>query len=311
VFRKSSWVRSSLTLSLVGLVGIVGALAACDRNDGQNQPPNNGYNPNGGYNPNNPNGGYNPNNPNGGYNPNNPNGGYNPNNPNGGYNPNNPNGGYNPNNPNGGYNPNNPNGGYPAPTGTVPPSPPATGTAAPAPPATGPIPGLPPAPSGFPWPWPSPAPSASNGGNPAPAPSNGSAGPAQQIDPTLAGVATVPLMAFAQQQAPGMQREGNVLAGQFKDGQTLEQAFQMLPNKCYTVLAVGAGPQEVDIQLVALTPVPNMSPTLAQDSGTGSSASLGGGGNCFKWNAPFGINAKFVVKSTRGSGVIASQLYSK
>ena len=83
------------------------------------------------------------------------------------------------------------------------------------------------------------------GGQPA------SAGSATPIDPNLASVATVPLLAFAQQEAPGMQREGTTVAGQFKDGQTLEQAFQILPGKCYTVLAVGAGIAEMDIQLIA------------------------------------------------------------
>jgi hypothetical protein len=118
-------------------------------------------------------------------------------------------------------------------------------------------------------------------------------------------------MAFSQQEAPGMQREGGVVAGQFKEGQTLEQPFQMMPGKCYTVLAVGAGLQEVDITLVAVTPIPQASGVLAQDSGSGASASLGGRGNCFKWSMPFGINAKFVVKATRGQGIAAAQLYSK
>ena len=108
-----------------------------------------------------------------------------------------------------------------------------------------------------------------------------------------------------------MQREGPVAAAQFKEGQTMEQSFQILPGKCYTVLAVGAGIQEVDIQLIALTPVPGVSPTLAQDAGSGSNASLGGRGSCYKWSMPFGIQAKYVVKATKGQGIIAGQLFSK
>ena len=138
-----------------------------------------------------------------------------------------------------------------------------------------------------------------------------SAGSATPIDPNVASVATVPLTAFAAQEAPGMTREGPVVAGQFKEGQTLEQAIQILPGKCYTVLAVGAGIQEMDIQMIALTPVPGLSPTLAQDSGSGSNASLGGRGNCFKWSAPVGIQAKFVMKATRGQGIAAGQLFVK
>lgn len=165
------------------------------------------------------------------------------------------------------------------------------------------------APGGFQWPFPIPG----MPGTPAqPAPGGQpSSGAATAIDPNFAAVATVPLMAFSQQEAPGMTREGQVTAGQFKEGQTLEQPFQMMPNKCYTVLAVGAGVQEVDISIVAVTPIPQASGVLAQDQGTGASASLGGKGNCYKWSFPFGINAKFVVKATRGQGVIASQLYSK
>jgi hypothetical protein len=49
---------------------------------------------------------------------------------------------------------------------------------------------------------------------------------------------------------------------------------------------------------------------LAQGSG-GTSAALGGRGNCFRWDLPVGINAKFVVRAARGQGVAAGQLYSK
>lgn len=147
------------------------------------------------------------------------------------------------------------------------------------------------------------------GGFPGPGqPSTGSATP---IDPNVASVATVPLMAYAIQEAPNMNREGGVIAGQFREGQTLEQPMQLAPNKCYTVLAVGAGPQEVDISIVAVTPIPASSPVLASDNTSGPNASLGGRGNCYRWQAPIGINAKYVVKSTRGLGIIAAQLYSK
>ena len=167
-------------------------------------------------------------------------------------------------------------------------------------------------PGGFPWPFPLPG---QTGQQPAPggqqpAPSGGGS-MASSIDPNLASAATVPLQAFAVNEAPGMKAEGGPFAGQFQAGQILEQQFQILPGKCYTVLAVGAGVSEVDLQLVALTPVPGMSPVLAQDSGTGTKASLGGRGNCYRWTLPVGINAKVVVKATAGSGIIASQLYSK
>ena len=108
-----------------------------------------------------------------------------------------------------------------------------------------------------------------------------------------------------------MMPEGPTIAGQFAEGQTLEQPVQLLPGKCYTVLAVGAGIQEMDIQLIAVTPLPNIAGPLAQDTGGGASASLGGRGNCFKWTWPVGINAKYVLRATRGQGIAAGQFYVK
>jgi hypothetical protein len=172
------------------------------------------------------------------------------------------------------------------------------------------IPGFP-APGGGTQPQPNATP---QGGGSQPgiaAPGSPSTGAATPIDPNVASVATVPLMAFAIQEAPNMNREGGIIAGQFREGQTLEQPMQLSPNKCYSVLAVGAGPQEVDISIVAVTPIPSTSPVLASDSTNGPNASLGGRGNCYRWQAPIGINAKYVVKSTRGMGIIAAQLYSK
>ncbi len=181
-------------------------------------------------------------------------------------------------------------------------------------PAPSPSPQTPPpapapsAPGGLPFPFPFPLPGAgAPGQSPGQVPSSGAATP---IDPNVATVATVPLMAFSQQEAPGMNREGTLIAGNFKEGQTLEQAFQMLPGKCYTVLAVGAGISQVDLAIVAVTPLPQASGVLAQTSGT-TSASLRGRGNCFRWDLPVGINAKYVIRAARGMGVAAGQLYSR
>ncbi|HEY4116542.1 MAG TPA: hypothetical protein VGM56_01750 [Byssovorax sp.] len=153
------------------------------------------------------------------------------------------------------------------------------------------------------WPFP--------GAQGSPQQQGGSAGAATPIDPNVASVATVPLMAYAVQEAPNMNREGGTIAGQFREGQTLEQPFQLAPNKCYTVLAVGAGVLETDISIVAVTPIPAQSPVLANDNTSGPNASLGGRGNCYRWQAPIGINAKFVVRATRGMGIIAAQMYAK
>ena len=190
------------------------------------------------------------------------------------------------------------------PPATQPPGfpPPATQPPATQPPAT-----QPPAPGGFPFPIPG-----FPGTGPAPGGQPGSgASLATPIDPNFAAAATVPLSALAISDAPGMQKEGGVFAGQFQQGQVLEQPLQLLPGKCYTVLAVGAGITEMDISLVAVTPLPGAPPVLAQDQSTGQSASLGGKGNCFKWQWPVGVNAKAVLKATAGQGVAAGQIYVK
>lgn len=184
---------------------------------------------------------------------------------------------------------------------------PQPGQPAPQPGQPAPQPGQPaPQPGGFPFPFPIP-------GQPQPAPGGGaSGGTAQPIDPNLAQVAIIPLTQMQQSQAPGMQKEGPVVAGNFQAGQSLESQTQLLPNKCYTVLGVGGpGVQEVDIQLIALTPIPGASPVLAQDNSKGANAALGGGGSCFRWQAPFGVNAKWVLTVTAGSGLAAGQLYVK
>ena len=108
-----------------------------------------------------------------------------------------------------------------------------------------------------------------------------------------------------------MTKEGPVVAGNFQNGQTLEQSIQLNPGKCYTVLAVGVGITEMDVSLVLATPLPGMSPILAQDSSSGATATLGGKGNCYKWSAPLATPAKFVMKARTGAGVAAGQLYVK
>lgn len=108
-----------------------------------------------------------------------------------------------------------------------------------------------------------------------------------------------------------MQKEGTLLAGQYQQGQTLEQTVNLGAGKCYTVLAVGVGVQEVDITLMLTTPIPGMNPVLQRDSGAGHQASLGGKGNCYKWPAPLPAQGKYVVTASKGAGIIASQLYAK
>jgi hypothetical protein len=118
-------------------------------------------------------------------------------------------------------------------------------------------------------------------------------------------------MALAATDAQGMQREGNIAAGQFREGDSLEVPMQLNPGKCYTVLAVGAGIQEMHISLMSATPIPGQFQEVARDGGGGAQATLGGKGNCYKWPWPVGAQGKYVMKATRGSGVAAGALYVK
>ena len=122
----------------------------------------------------------------------------------------------------------------------------------------------------------------------------------------------VPLGAYAAQEFQGMQPVTDIIAGQFQQGQYLDQPFQMQPNKCYGVGAVGAGISEMHIQIVILQPIPGIqNPVVAEDKTQGSNAALGGRGQCYTWQFPMGINAKAVYIAQGGSGIAAGRVYVK
>lgn len=157
--------------------------------------------------------------------------------------------------------------------------------------------------------YPQPAPTTPQQ-QPPPAQAGTSTGQATPIAPAAAAAATPVLTAMAASEVQGMQPEGGAFAGQFQDGQTLEQPFNIQPGKCYSVIGVGLGLQELDLQIVA-QPAPMMPPVvLAQDSTTGPNATLGGKGQCFKNPLPIGGPAKAVMRA-RGSGIAIAQIYVK
>lgn len=137
-----------------------------------------------------------------------------------------------------------------------------------------------------------------------------STGQATPIAPAAVSAATPILTAMAASEVQGMQPEGGAFAGQFQDGQTLEQPFNIQPGKCYAIIGVGIGVQELDLQIVA-QPAPMLPPVvLAQDNTTGPNATLGGKGQCFKNPLPVGGPAKAVMR-VRGSGLAVAQIYVK
>lgn len=137
-------------------------------------------------------------------------------------------------------------------------------------------------------------------------------GQATPMAPAAAMGADVILTGLATTEAPGAQPEGTAFAGQFQEGQVLEQQINLQPGKCYTVVAGSLGPiQELDIMIQGqLAPLPPQ--TFAQDSGTGPTATLGGkAAGCWKNPAPLAIPAKIVLRATRGSGIAAAKVYVK
>ena len=126
----------------------------------------------------------------------------------------------------------------------------------------------------------------------------------------MAAMLTPGLQAIAASDAQGMAADGQSFAGQFQEGQTLEQPLNIQAGKCYTIVAMGAGIQQLDIQLVAQqAPLPAV--VLAQSNTTGAQASLGGKGQCFRNPLPIGGPGKVVIKATRGAGMAAAQVFVK
>ena len=159
---------------------------------------------------------------------------------------------------------------------------------------------------------PQPAPVQPAPTQPAPTqPASGGGGQATPIAPAMAAAATPIMQGMAAQEVPGMQPDGGAFAGQFSQGQVLEQPFNIQPGKCYSVVAVGIGITELDV-MIQVQPVPQFpAQTLAQDNTSGAQAILGGKGSCFKNPLPIGGPAKLVMKATGGSGMAIGQLYSK
>lgn len=127
-----------------------------------------------------------------------------------------------------------------------------------------------------------------------------------------AAAAVQPLLnQLAAGEVQGMQPEGSPFAGNFQEGQVLEQQFTIQAGKCYSVVGASMGVQELDIQLV-LNPAPLPPQVLAQDNSQGGTAVLGGkASGCFKNALPLGGPGKIIVKATRGAGLAIAQIYVK
>ena len=142
-----------------------------------------------------------------------------------------------------------------------------------------------------------------------------SAGPAATpLDPATAQVVTAliaPIAATAA--APGAKAVGAAIAGNFTQGQSLDQTVQMNPGKCYTIVGVGVPTiQNLDIQLVPSISIPGLpAAVVAADNSQGATAIVGQQPNCYKWALPMGGTMKVVVTVSAGQGMAAAQVFEK
>jgi hypothetical protein len=142
-----------------------------------------------------------------------------------------------------------------------------------------------------------------------------SAGPtATPLDPATAQVVTsliAPLAASAA--APGAKAVGAAIAGNFTQGQSLDQTVQMNPGKCYTIVGVGVPTiQNLDIQLVPSIAIPGLpAAVVAADNSVGSNAIVGQQPNCYKWALPMAGTMKVVISVSAGQGMAAAQVFEK
>ncbi len=136
---------------------------------------------------------------------------------------------------------------------------------------------------------------------------------ATPMAPAAAMGADVILTGLAQQEAPGMQAEGTAFAGQFAEGQTLEQPINLNPGKCYTIVAASlGGVTELDVLIQGQLAPGLPAVTAAQDNTTGPTATLGGkAAGCWKNPSPFPVPAKIVLRVTKGNGMAAAKVYVK
>jgi len=114
--------------------------------------------------------------------------------------------------------------------------------------------------------------------------------------------------------SPGMSADGASVGGTFKQGDTMHLALVLQPGRCYTIVAIGRGITELDLELM-VEPGPMgiaLPPTmLARDNSTGPSAVIGPGTSCFKNPMPVPLGAIAVVRATTGAGTAVAQAFVK
>jgi hypothetical protein len=129
-------------------------------------------------------------------------------------------------------------------------------------------------------------------------------GPASAIaDPAEAG-----LRLAAAKFAPGMSPDGQVAKGNLAEGSHVGFVANMDPNKCYTIVAFGAGMTDLDVNLLA-PPLYNF--LAGQDGMVGPTAVIGAAPKPMCPVLPVSVPWKVDLFAKKGAGQVAAQLYSK
>ncbi|MEZ4440474.1 MAG: hypothetical protein R3B72_15360 [Polyangiaceae bacterium] len=147
-------------------------------------------------------------------------------------------------------------------------------------------------------------------GTPTGTPTGTSSGSATPLAPAAAAMASPILRELAAREVAGAKEDGSAFAGSFTAGQVLEQPITLQPGRCYSVVGIGIGIEELDAEIVIHQP-PAPEFVAAQDQTTGPQAVLGGGQSCFKNPLPIAAPAKVRVRATRGNGVALAQIYMR
>lgn len=119
------------------------------------------------------------------------------------------------------------------------------------------------------------------------------------------------IQALAATDAAGMVPAGSTLSAIFARGQTLDLPLQLLPGRCYAILAAGA-PSVQAMQITVSASMPPLPPAVIAQASGAATASLGGKSTgCYKNPMPVPLPATVTVEVTAGTGPAAIQVYSK
>ena len=111
----------------------------------------------------------------------------------------------------------------------------------------------------------------------------------------------------AEKHAAGMTPDGEIAKGTLSEGGHLGFIVKMEPTKCYTIVAYGAGVDDLDLFML-LPPFYNL--LGAHDVSTGSVAVIGSAPKMCPIS-PIAVPYKIDMHAKKGGGPVAAQVFSK